>query len=143
MTPQEFKEIRLKLGLSIESLAKKLGYSLRHVRCLESGAKPIVEKSEEKIKESYPVFLWKKLFEDIVEKKNVEDPYKLLYRISKVKDINKLAELVPNPYKKLELDSFFSKDVLDMKWIPKIRRKRKGEVDSVDYNKKFDSLKNL
>ena len=102
-----------------------------------------IQKSEEKIKEEFPVFLWKKLFEDIVEKKNVEDPYKLLYRISKVKDINKLAELVPNPYKKLELDSFFSKDVLDMKWIPKIRRKRKGEVDSVDYNKKFDSLKNL
>lgn len=50
MTPQEFKEIRLKLGLSIELLAKKLGYSLRHVRCLESGAKPIVEKSEEKIR---------------------------------------------------------------------------------------------
>ncbi|MTT67248.1 hypothetical protein GMD36_12780 [Parasutterella excrementihominis] len=50
MTPQEFKEIRLKLGLSIELLAKKLGYSLRHVRCLESGAKPIVEKSEGKIR---------------------------------------------------------------------------------------------
>lgn len=50
MTPQEFKEIRLKLGLSIESLAKKLGYTLGHVRCLESGAKPIVEKAEEKIR---------------------------------------------------------------------------------------------
>ncbi|KAB5306245.1 hypothetical protein F9939_17900 [Bacteroides stercoris] len=50
MTPQEFKGIRLRLGLTVEMLAKKLGYSLRHVRCLESGAKPIVEKSEGKIR---------------------------------------------------------------------------------------------
>ena len=29
------------------------------------------KKSEEKLKENYPVFLWKKLFEDIVNKKNI------------------------------------------------------------------------
>jgi len=99
-------------------------------------------KSEEKIKENFPVFLWKKLFEDIVNKKKVEDPYKLLYRISKVKDINKLAELVPDPYKKLELDKFFSNDVLDIKWIPKFKRRKKN-VEEIDYNKKFESFKNL
>ena len=64
--------------------------------------------SEEKVKAGYPVFLWKKLFEDIVEKKNDTDPYGLMYRISKVKDLNKLAELVPSPYKKLNLDKFSS-----------------------------------
>lgn len=100
------------------------------------------KKSEEKLKEGYPIFLWRKLFEDIVDKKNSSDPYRLLHRISKVKDINKLAELVPEPYKKLELDTFFSQDIMDVKWVPKFKRRRKNE-EEVDYNKKFDSFKNL
>jgi hypothetical protein len=100
------------------------------------------KKSEEKLKESYPVFLWRKLFEDIVNKKNSADPYRLLHRISKVKDINKLAELVPEPFKKLELNSFFSQDVMDVKWIPKFRRRKKNEEET-DYNKKFANFKNL
>ena len=100
------------------------------------------KKSEEKLKEGYPIFLWRKLFEDIVNKKNAADPYRLLHRISKVKDINKLAELVPEPFKKLELNSFFSQDIMDVKWIPKFRRRKKNEEET-DYNKKFDSFKNL
>lgn len=80
--------------------------------------------SEEKVKAGYTVFLWKKLFEDIVQKKNDNDPYGLMYRISKVKDLNKLAELVPSPYKKLNLDKFFSKDIYDLKWIPKKEKKK-------------------
>lgn len=99
------------------------------------------KKSEEKIKDSYPVFLWKKLFEDIVSKKETDDPYKLLHRISKVKDINKLCEIVPNAYKKLELVNFFSQDILDLKWIPKISKKRK-EIET-NYNIKFDNFKYL
>ena len=100
------------------------------------------KKSEEKLKEGYPIFLWKKLFEDIVNKKNSPDPYALLHRVSKVKDINKLATLVQDPYKKLELDNYFSSDVLDIKWIPKFKRK-KNKTEEVDYNKKFDGLKYL
>ena len=100
------------------------------------------KKSEEKLKGGYPIFLWKKLFEDIVDKKNSYDPYALLHRVSKVKDINKLSTLVPNPYKKLELQNYFSKDILDLKWIPKFRRKKKNS-EEVDYNKKFDGLKYL
>ena len=99
------------------------------------------KKSEEKMEEGYPVFLWGKLFESIVNKKNAEDPYKLMYRISKVKDINKLAELVPNAYSKLELNKFFSKDILDKKWIPKVKKKKYD--DEKDYNKKFNSFKYL
>jgi hypothetical protein len=99
------------------------------------------KKSEEKIKDNYPVFLWKKLFEDIVSKKETDDPYKLLHRISKVKDINKLCEIVPNAYKKLELVNFFSQDILDLKWIPKISKKRK-EIET-NYNIKFDNFKYL
>lgn len=85
------------------------------------------KKSEEKIRQGYPVFLWNKLFEYIVDKKGNDDPYSLMYRISKLKDLNKLAELVPNPYKKLELDKFFSKDIYDLKYIPrKIKIKKSG-----------------
>jgi hypothetical protein len=81
-------------------------------------------KSEEKIKTGYRVFLWKKLFEEIVDKKKSYDPYSLMYRISQVKDLNKLACLVQNPYNKLELDKFFSKDIYDLKWIPKKEKKK-------------------
>jgi hypothetical protein len=101
------------------------------------------KKSEEKLKENFSVFLWKKLFDDIVDKKNSNDPFKLLHRISKVKDINKLAELVPDPYKKLELPKFFSSDILDIKWIPKFKKRKKNQEDETDYNKKFDSFKYL
>lgn len=80
------------------------------------------KKSEEKIRKGMRVFLWKKLFEDIVKKKNVYDPDKLLYRISKVKDMNKLNELVPDAYSKLNLPDYFSKDELDIRWIPKIEK---------------------
>lgn len=76
-------------------------------------------KSEEKIKNGYPVFLWKKLFESIVDRKSSDDPYKLMYRISKIKDLNDLAIMVENPFKKLNLDKFFSKDKFDIKYIPK------------------------
>lgn len=49
MTPQEFKEIRLKLGLSIKSLAKKLGYTVKHIKNMEHGYRPISEKTEDKL----------------------------------------------------------------------------------------------
>lgn len=101
------------------------------------------KKSEEKLKEGYPVFLWRKLFDDIVERKRVEDPYTLLHRISKVKDINKLCQLTPGAYKKLNLPNFFSKDVLDIKWIPKFKKRKRNEVDVVDYNRKFEDFKKL
>lgn len=99
------------------------------------------KKSEEKLKEGYSVFLWNKLFEGIVDKKKTDDPFKLLYRISKVKDMNKLAQLVPDPYRKLDLGGFFSRDTLDIKWIPKFKRRKNG-TNEVDYNRKFESFKN-
>lgn len=81
------------------------------------------EESEKKLKNGYPVFLWKRLFEDIVKKKSSEDPYKLMHRISKIKDLNKLSELVNDPYRKLHLEQYFSKDEMDMKYIPKKEKK--------------------
>jgi hypothetical protein len=79
--------------------------------------------AETKIREGRRVFLWKKLFEDIVNQKKSDDPYNLMWRINKVKDLNKLAELVQEPYSKLNLENYFSLDALDLRWIPKRERK--------------------
>jgi hypothetical protein len=100
------------------------------------------KKSEEKLKEGYTVFLWNKLFESIVDQKNSNDPFSLLHRISKVKDVNKLCQLTPDAFKKLKLPLFFSKDILDVKWIPKFKRRRNNK-EEVDYNKKFEEFKKL
>ena len=100
------------------------------------------KKSEEKLKQGYHVFLWNKMFESIVDnKRSVSDPYRLLHRISKVKDINKLDQLTPGVYKKLSLQSFFSYDILDIKWLPKFSRRKK--VNETDYNKKFNEFGNM
>ncbi len=96
------------------------------------------KKSAEMIKK-YPVFLWQKLFRSIVEKKNDKDPYSLYTRISSIKDINKLDELVPNSYSKLELENFFSKDVLDKIWLKKYFYKKIEK----DYKRKFDEFDNM
>ena len=93
-------------------------------------------KSEEKLLEGGKVFLWKKLFDDIVEKKRSRDPHGLLYRISKVKDLNKLNELVPSSYKKLNLPEFFSEDTYDLKYLPKKPRRVSQKRDK-DYLKLF------
>lgn len=83
------------------------------------------KKSEEKMRQGFRVFLWHKMFEDIVDKKSSFDPYSLLYRISKVKDLNKLAQTIEDPYNKLKLGNYFSQDLLDVKWIPKVREWKK------------------
>lgn len=95
-------------------------------------------KSEQKINNGFSVFLWKKLFEDIINKKKSTDPYDLFNRISKVKDLNKLSELTPNSYKKLSLNKYFSTDIMDLKYIPKYRKKKKDHTK--DYNKEFKSM---
>ena len=78
------------------------------------------------MKEGFPVFLWNKLFDSIVTQKKSDDPYTLLHRVSKVKDLNKLAELTQNPFKKLNLENYFSKDIMDLRWIPKRMRWQKS-----------------
>jgi hypothetical protein len=76
-------------------------------------------KTEQKIKSGYRVFLWKKLLTSIVDKKKTNEPDKHLFRLNKIKDLGKLNELVPNSYEKLKLNSYFSKDMYDLIWIPK------------------------
>ncbi len=79
-------------------------------------------KSVEKIKMGYKVFLWNKLFEYIVSMKSKSDPYKLYQKISSVKDLNKLATFVSNPYSTYKMNNFFSKDIYDIKYINKLKK---------------------
>lgn len=75
------------------------------------------KKAEEKLNAGYKVFLWEKLFDWIVENKKPSDPYKFRNRISKIKDLNFLATIVKDPYKKLNLENFFSKSMFDKKYL--------------------------
>lgn len=77
-------------------------------------------KSEDKIKRGFKVFLWKKLFDELSRKQR--DPYKALYRLQTIKDLNKLSTIYSNPYKSLKLPEYFSKDIMDIKWLPKIKK---------------------
>ena len=76
-------------------------------------------KAEQKLKSGFPVFLWKKLFTEIVDKKSSKEPDRHFYRLNKIKDLGKLNELMPMAYKKLKLFDYFSKDDYDIRWIPK------------------------
>lgn len=80
------------------------------------------KKSEKKLKAGFNVFLWEKLFESVVNNKKSDDPFKLYNRISKIKDLNQLAQIVPRPYSKLGLENYFSQDIYDMKYIPKFKK---------------------
>lgn len=82
-------------------------------------------KSEEKIRDGFNVFLWNKMTDSIIKRKNTQDPFLMKTRLDKVKDLNKLATLVKNPFKELDLDSFFSKDVFDSIFIPKVKKYKK------------------
>ncbi len=82
------------------------------------------KKSEEKIKQNFPVFLWKKLFTEIVERKDSKEPDRHFYRLNKIKDLGKLNELMPSSYKKLRLFDYFSEDFYDIRWVPKTNTKK-------------------
>lgn len=66
------------------------------------------KESAKKIKKGYKVFLWSKLMKDLES-----------HNFKNIKDLNKLAYFFPNPYKKLELKKYFSKDIYDLFYIPK------------------------
>lgn len=80
-------------------------------------------KSEEKINQGISCFLWKKMFEWIVDKKGADDPYYHYYKVSKVKDLTRLNQIIPEAYIKLEMENFFSVDKYDLKYIPKVKKK--------------------
>lgn len=79
-------------------------------------------KTDEKIKAGFSCFLWNKLFENVIKNKNSNDPYSMEYRLKKIKDLNKLATLVINPYTTLKLDNYFSRDIFDLEYVPKFQK---------------------
>ena len=91
------------------------------------------DKANDKIETGFSVFLWNKLFNYIVESKKADDPYQLEYRIKKVKDLNKLASLSPEPYSKLQLNKYFSVDKYDKKYLPPKSKKYKPK-SNLKYN---------
>tara|TARA_R110000772_G_scaffold81439_2_gene173220 strand:+ start:15009 stop:16226 length:1218 start_codon:yes stop_codon:yes gene_type:complete len=87
-------------------------------------------KSEEKIKSGFSSFLWKKMFEWIVDKKGTEDPFYHYNKISTVNDLTKLNLVIPEAYTKLNMEDFFSVDKYDLKYIPKVVEKRWIKIDN-------------
>lgn len=81
------------------------------------------QKTEEKIREGFPCFLWNKMFEFIVDKKKANDPFHHMYNIKKTKDLTNLNKVVPDCYISLEMEKYFSNDILDLRYVPKIKRK--------------------
>lgn len=88
-------------------------------------------KTYEKIRLGYSVFLWKKLFSDIIKNAKIYDPYKMEFKLDKIKDLNKLAEIFNNPYFNLNLESYFSIDKFDIKYIPKNNLKYVNFTDGI------------
>ncbi len=81
-------------------------------------------KSEEKLRQGYKVFLWRKLFDHVVAMKRGADPYKLMHRISKVKDLNDLCVLTGGSCAKLGMPEHFSSDLFDLSYLPKRQARR-------------------
>jgi len=94
-------------------------------------------KTEEKIKKGFSCFLWNKMFEYVVDMKNSSDPYFHRYKISKIIDLTKLNKVIPEVYKKLGLQKFFSIDNKDLKYVPKVKKRKwtKEEWEKFQKNK--------
>ncbi len=75
-----------------------------------------IKKSKQMIKTGYSVFLWEKLFDFWSDK--TKNPMKAGRELrSKIVDLNDIAKIITDPYKKLELVDKFSKDEFDLIFI--------------------------
>ena len=77
-----------------------------------------IKKATEMLAKGYPVFLWQLLFKKIIEKNKKQGVEKL----KNIIDLNDLAISAKNPnvYSALKLDTFFSKDQFDVRYLPKL-----------------------
>lgn len=95
------------------------------------------KKAEEKLKNGFSVFLWKKMIENLANEKRLSDPFHYIHEMNKIKDLNKLSEIYPDPYNVLNMGRFFSKDTLDIRWIPKtISQEKKYNKNYANQNKR-------
>jgi len=77
------------------------------------------KKTEEKLRAGHKVFLWRRLFDLVVAMKPDADPYKLMHRISKVKDLNDLCVLSGGSCARLRMQDHCSSDLFDLSYVPK------------------------
>lgn len=87
-----------------------------------------VRKALQKLQEGYKVFMWQMLVKELI--KNKTDEHEARRLAYKIKDLNKLAQLMKNedPYNKLMLWKYFSNDefdkiYLDSSFYPDNRKK--------------------
>jgi hypothetical protein len=83
-----------------------------------------ISKASKMLKKGYPVFLWNKLIEKIIEKK--PDKYVAKKEFDKIIDLNDLVIKSKNPniYNSLKLEKFFSIDDFDLLFLDKIQWKK-------------------
>jgi hypothetical protein len=75
-----------------------------------------IKKAKEMIGRGYSVFLWERVFDFWAEK--TKNPAKAGRELREmIKDLNDIAKLIANPYSKLEMVKWFSKDEFDLIYI--------------------------
>jgi len=78
-----------------------------------------LRKTKKMLKLGYSVFLWDLFFKNWSKKsKNPQSAYKKL--LLNIVDLNDVGKIVHNPYQKLEMYNFFSKDKIDLMYIKDI-----------------------
>jgi hypothetical protein len=79
-----------------------------------------IKKQKQFIRSGHSVFLWEKLFESWAN--TSKNPYSAYIKLTdNVVDLNDVAKIVSQPYTKLGMENFFSKDQMDMLWIKDIK----------------------
>lgn len=75
-----------------------------------------IKKAKELLKKGYSVFLWEKLFDFWASKtKDISKAGRKLRKL--IVDLNDVGKLIKDPYSKLELVNWFSKDEFDLIYI--------------------------
>ena len=71
------------------------------------------------LKSGHSVFLWNKLFRDLISKS--ETKLKTKYELKEIVDLNDMSKLYSDPkiYRNLNMDNYFSKDKFDIMFIDK------------------------
>lgn len=102
-----------------------------------------IHNAREMVKLGYPVFLWKKLFDKLLEKSKNQSTFKKT--LDGIVDLNDLviASKNRNVYEAMKLNKFFSKDVFDSRYLINEQTIIKEDVHKeMDFgNITFDSLR--
>jgi len=95
-----------------------------------------IDKSLKMLEKNNKVFLWQRLVEDLI--KNKKDKYIAKKYATKIKDLNKLVQEMKNtdPYNKLKLDKYFSKDHFDKLYLDSSLYPQNNKKKYINYKKK-------